>query len=98
MERTNAILPSEHGARRLRETSDRKTLMSSARANLPGIHIATFGYTGKQRSIGCAAAIAFRGVGVRLARPSRIIESQRRFGRKFRGAGWGRIGSSASIA
>jgi hypothetical protein len=72
--------------------------MSSARANLPGIHIASFGFTGMQRSIGCVAAIAFHGIGVRLGRPSRIIESQRRFGREFRGAGWGRIGFSASVA
>jgi hypothetical protein len=38
---TNAILASEHGARRFGEASDWKTLMNSARANLPGIHIAT---------------------------------------------------------
>ena len=84
---TNAILASEHGARRFGEASDWKTLMNSARANLPGIHIATFGYSGVQRSIGCVAAIAFPWVGIVLGRPSRIIESQRRFNRNFRGAG-----------
>jgi hypothetical protein len=86
---TNAILTSEHGARRFGEASDWKTLMNSARANLPGIHITTFGYSGVQRSIGCVAAIAFHMVvvGIRLRRPSRIIEPQRRFDRNFRGAG-----------
>jgi hypothetical protein len=86
---TNAILASEHGAHRFGEASDWKTLMNSARANLPGIHIATFGYRGVQRSMGCVAAIAFHLVAVRLGRPSRImtIESQRRFDRLSCGAG-----------
>ena len=79
---TNAILPSKHGARRFGEASDWETLM-----NLPGIHITTFGDSGVQRSIGCVAAIAFHMVGIRLGRPSRIIESQRRFDRNFGGAG-----------
>jgi hypothetical protein len=87
MELTNAILASEHGARRFGEASDWKTLMNSARANLPGIHIATFGYSGVQRSIGCVAATAFQMVGVRLGRPNRINESQRGLDRNFRGAG-----------
>jgi hypothetical protein len=61
---TNAILTGEHGARRFGEASDWKTLMNSARANLPGIHIATFGYSGVQRSVGCVAAIVFHWVGL----------------------------------
>jgi hypothetical protein len=76
---TNAILAGKHGARRLGEASDWKTLMSSARANLPGIHVATFGCSSMQRSIGCLAAIAFHWVGVRLGRPGRIIGSRRSF-------------------
>jgi len=84
---TNAILAGKHGARRLGEASDWKTLMSSARANLPGIHVATFGCSDMQRSIGCLAAIAFDLVGVRLGRPSRIVGSQRRLNRNFGGAG-----------
>ena len=86
MELTNAILASDHAARRFGEASDWKTLMNSARANLPGIHIATFGYGGVQRSTGCVAAISCHRVGIRLGRPNRIIESQRRLDREFRGA------------
>jgi len=37
--------------------------MNSAKANLPGIHIATFGYGGMQRSTGCVAAISCHRVG-----------------------------------
>ena len=73
MELTNAILASEHGARRFGEASDWKTLMNSARANLPGIHIATFGYSAVQRSIGCVAATAFQMVGVRVGRSTGLM-------------------------
>jgi hypothetical protein len=37
--------------------------MNSARANLRGIHVATFGCSGMQRRIGCLAAIAFHWLG-----------------------------------
>ena len=70
---TNAILAGKHGARRLGEASDWKTLMSSARANVPGIHVAAFSCSSMQRRIGCLAAIAFHCVEVRLGRPSRTM-------------------------
>jgi hypothetical protein len=84
MDLRNAILAGEHGG--LEERQMGTTLMNSAWASLPGLDIATFGYSGMQRSIGRFAVTACHGE-IRRGRPDRMIEPHRGLDRNFCGAG-----------
>jgi hypothetical protein len=84
MDLMNAILASKCVG--LEERQMGTTLMNSAWASLPGFHIATFGYSGMQHSIGRFAVTACHGE-IRRGSPNRMIEPHRRLDRNFRGAG-----------